>query len=179
MQVGYLKCGIPAPTGCYNVPMDGHIHFVYTEVDNCGGCYKLADTWYGAAPIVGHRYRFTITQHIAPNQWKFCIRDISTGQSNVCTTRVASFLNANLAWWGTETQNENSGLGPLWTDRIHMYWMQYNVDNDPTWYVTTDDVITTNGGPFPSWYDCFVYNQNYTKDAFESVTHISSGFTCP
>ena len=179
-QVGYLRCGKPSG-GCGDaptVPNDGTIHFVYTPIDNCDGCFTSVDSWYGGPPVVGHRYRFKITNHLQPNQWIYCIRDVTAGTSEKCTSKTATFTQGGEVWFGTEVHNTNAGLGPNDPARIHMYWMQYSKVNDPSWLVTTNNAMLTNGGPLPSKYWCWIYNQNYTGDAMESVS-IAGVKSCP
>ncbi len=170
VQAGYLKCWRAGGAMCgQNVPSDGKIHFVITGADNCSGCFQKADAWAGL-PILGHRYRFRVTS--TSTTWTYCIRDLTDDLPYKCEPggQAATWTAGNQVWWGTETRNTASLMGPKDPQAIVMTYMQYSKTADPNWTVTTDSTIAKSGVPHPGAYHNFLFDNDYNNDGLESHT---------
>jgi hypothetical protein len=157
VQIGYGRCGRPVVDGDCNtdIPNDGDAHFVYTLADNSGGGLRLADGWYGNAPVLGHEYRFKI--ELASGQWKYCIKDRTTGENYTCHYISASWTSGIFAWYGTETNNTNSQMGVGAGEvALNMRWMEY--ERSGSWTVV--DGLTgctkVSTDTFPAYYHCSI-----------------------
>lgn len=180
VQLGWLKCGRPGGSNCGNIPNDGNTHFVYICDDLSMGVPCDANGWAGT-PIAGRRYRFRVQYNqTGTHQWDYSIKDLTTGVTK--STKVTSHWHDGTgAWWGAETHDFGSTLGPCLcggTNQINMYWMQYWRPSIGTWQVVTDitstgtlDVVAyypTTPPTFvsqPSWYKNSVYTVNYNQDS--------------
>jgi len=176
VQIGWMRCVRPSGSTCpANIPADGNIHFVYICDDDSGGLPCLADSWAGT-PILGRRYRFRVEyDQTGTNQWDYSIQDLTTGATK--TKKITStWHNADGAWWGAETHQIGSTMGPADTSAndIKMYWMQYRRNSVTGWQVVThisaadQDIIEV--GVQPSWYSFSIFDQNYTKDGVNIFT---------
>lgn len=117
-------------------------------------------------------HRFKIYGSFNPTVWHFCIQDNTAGTSYHCTTIVRHWTYGDLAWWATENKNTASAMGPCYCgggNDIDMYWMQYSTAYDSGWSVTTDNVVGRTDGS-PVYWHSYVYNANYSNDAFRSHT---------
>ena len=109
VQLGYAVCTAPSGT-CNGIPNDGLPHFVWTCADN-NSLACLADSWFGKAPIIGHRYAFQIVYQ--SYNWKFLLRDISAGGATISKLlTVVHWYLGDGVWWGSENWDANSTLGP-------------------------------------------------------------------
>lgn len=178
VQLGYMMCVAQPTIKCGNVPADGNLHFVYICDAVSGGVPCLADGWFGAAPIVGRRYRFRL-EHTG-SSWKYTLTDYTSGHSASTTIPDGGWSLGNGAWWGGEAWDPGSQVGPKNTDPgVDMYWMQYLRNaTGSSWQVAhpivratceIDTAINPNvcTGSWPSYFAGSVYNQNYSDgDAF-------------
>jgi hypothetical protein len=131
--------------------------------------------WRRGPPILGHRYRFRVQYNqTGTGRWNYSIQDLATGVTK-STTIASTWHNANGAWWGGETHDPGSTMGPTHTatNDVHMYWMQYLGTSIGSWQVVTDidsgtDLLRI--GAEPSWYHNPIYTENYTDDAINLWT---------
>lgn len=151
VQIGYEECHVAG--GCNGVPSDGENHFVYTASDHGGGSLSL----FGLSPATGHRNRFKI-QLIDQDYWNFCIKDLTTGGNYVCNTTNYTWPGySSYAWYGTEVQNTNAGMGSKATEDIDMRWMQYlRVDLGAWWVADHNTCKTLPTSPYPSYWHCYI-----------------------
>jgi hypothetical protein len=178
VQVGYMRCGAPAGESCGDpnkpIPNDGSLHFVYMCSDHSGGMPCNAGAWAGL-PVLGHRYSFEIVGQ-ANGTWYHSIRDISAGTVAKTTTIPRTWTNGDGVWWGGETYDSNSMLGPTDLDtQVKMYPLEYlrvSIGWSIAHPVTIFDQLPI-GGSWPSWYRSGPYSQNYTNDAinFWTLSH--------
>jgi hypothetical protein len=176
VQIGWMRCIKPAGSTCpTNIPADGNMHFVYICDDNSGGSPCLADGWAGT-PVSGRRYRFRVQYNqTGTADWDYSIQDLVTG--TVKKTKInSSWHNADGAWWGAETHQTGSTMGPANTsgNTIRMYWMQYLRASVSGWQVVTDistaDEDIIEAGVQPSRYSYGIFSQNYTLDGVNIYT---------
>lgn len=174
VQVGWVKCGdVPGGTCGLNIPADGNLHFVYICNDLSGGQPCLADGWAGT-PILGRRYRFRVQYNqTGTGKWNYSIKDLVTGVTK-STTITSNWHNADGAWYGAETHDVGSTMGPqdVYGD-IDMYYMQYLRTSIGQWTVVTDidngiDLIRSSSPP--SWYKTTIGSYVYTDDQVDWYT---------
>jgi hypothetical protein len=140
------------------------------------GCLSTANWYHNGAVSLNSVYRFRIQWWFgalnAP-KWQLCIRNVSSGESYVCTTIDRTWgltAAAGEAWWTYETQNSMDAIGHTNVGSIHMKWMQYRVEGSTTWFVRTNmgegappyDYNVQGGckhDPAPSWYHCIITNE--------------------
>lgn len=169
VQLGWMECGRGGGLSCNNVANDGVSRFVFTCNDHNGGVPCDATSWAGT-PVFGHRYRFRIQYNQdGTGGWNFSIKDNNTGITK--TWRVTStWSDGHAAWWGAETQDWGSTLGPCLcggTNHFDMYWMQY-LRAGGSWQVATDSAahsLFLRVGSYPAWFKQLNYNVNYVDDA--------------
>jgi hypothetical protein len=158
-------CGGDEADGNGAIPADGQVHFWYTKYDSHGGQVYLADGWFGAAPVLTHRYRLKIE---GGDVWTYSIRDVTAGGSYVSHTRAKHWSGADIVWWGGEVWNRNDAMGnpyPLHDDLN--IWSLYRTGGN--WYETNgDDQVclksTYYGSPFPNYYTCSYTTVTNPKD---------------
>jgi hypothetical protein len=154
---------------------------VYTAHDNTysgcpAGCLSTADWYHNGAVSLNSVYRFRIQYWYGPlnaPQWQLCIRNVSSGESYVCTVINRTWglgAAAGEAWWTYETKNSSDAIGHTNVGDINMKWMQYRVEESTTWFVRTNmgegappyDYNAQGGclhDPAPSWYHCLITNE--------------------
>lgn len=134
----------------------------------------MADSWYGGAPIGGNRYPMKI-QLLSGNLWGYYIRNVSTGQAHVATTRSRSWAGGSPAWWGGEVVSANDAMGNLANDYDLDIQTQYLWNG--TWYRTDGSsqlCIKRKDDPdlvFPTYYHCQFVTQVITNDTMWVHTH--------
>jgi len=183
VQIGYARCGYPSGIGanCGGVPADNNMYLVYTNSDHAGGAEHLA-TWYhqGLKLTPGDRFRMKISRVTSgcpigeADCWQFCARNISIGEAYICRTIAYTWgtcCGGNLAWWGSETNNNASQMGAAASGLdFNMDYMQYlTTQAGAAWTVRTGmpacDVPTG-----PSWYHCSITSTVYSSDTLFAFT---------
>ncbi|MEP7378060.1 MAG: hypothetical protein ABI725_00705 [Chloroflexota bacterium] len=176
VHLGYGQCGYVPNCTAYG----SGLHFLYTEFDSYQGELHLADGWYGGTPVVGHRYRFKITSIVEMGnpKWRYCIRDMTTGQAYVCHNRPRTWGRdyGTYVWWGAETKNDHSQIGGGGALELTEYQAQFEYQGEWWWVDTWDPVDPSHGchkysyladgsqGTFPSsYYRCYVVDKTDTN----------------
>jgi hypothetical protein len=177
VQIGYENCHMSA---CNGVPNDGKNHFVFTASDHESGQLYLFGGALGPDPVTGDRYRFKI-QLIDQDYWNFCIKDLSAGGSYSCEQANYTWPDySSYAWYGTETQNTNAGMGNKGSDDIDMRWMQYlRVDLGAWWVADGNSCLTNPSSPYSPYWHCYITSTADTdgdgyindSDTLRSHTH--------
>ena len=170
VQVGFLRTSEGSATEA-----------VYTAKDHAtavapAGSLSVANWYHGGALDLGDLYRFRIRQwYGALNvpEWQICIRDVTDGESFVCTTIDRTWglaKYARLVWWTYETENSSDAMGQTNAGAIRLRWLQYRRENGDSWFVRLNmgegappyDYNVQGGcrhDPHPSYYSCVITNE--------------------
>ena len=171
VQMGIGKCTVPGgcggdADGSGAIPSDGAVHFWYTKYDSQQGRVYLADSWYGAAPSLAHRYRLKIEDDGA--NWGYYIRDVTANQAYVIHNRDQHWSSPQVVWWGGEVFVTNDAMGspyPLYGDLS----IESQYRSGGNWYQTNgaDQLCQKDfnfGTLFPSYFTCSYTTVDVSKD---------------
>jgi hypothetical protein len=157
VQAGIMECSAPSGYTCNGIPNDAHVHFFYNCADNdAKPC--LADGWFGATPVLGHRYAFQVA--MVSFNWQYAIKDLTANSPwKYKTVTIVHWSTGGGAWWGGENHNEWSMLGPGSTaSDVWLHALEYHrvstgwVSINPTIH---KDAVNENSGQtlgWPTWY---------------------------
>jgi hypothetical protein len=147
----------------YFADSSGVPYLAWTPNDNADGLMVTA-TWfnegYGAGRLVpGQYYRFDI-YHDSSGRWKYCVRDVTSTWNSGWKCNVADnhwgTPGGNLVWWGYETDNSHSSLGPIsGSGNVDLHWMQWLTNQSGAQWMVENSVscLTENNawGVYQYW----------------------------
>jgi hypothetical protein len=147
-------------------------HFVDVCKDLSGGLPCNAGFWAGA-PVLGHRYGFEIAAQ-SNGTWYESVRDITARTQPKTRTIAKHWSTGDGAWWGGETYDSNSMLGPTNTDtQVQMYPIEYRRVSIG-WIISHPVSLSHSvigSGSWPSWFQGDSWSHTYVDDAVNFWTN--------
>lgn len=144
-------------------------HFYWTGCDHCGGVASVV-SW-AESPQANHLYKASISYIVSTHNWRYSLQDLTDNQTWLKDV-YASWRDGTTVWWGTETYDVDSAMGPdHGTAAIKLYAMRYHLENGNLWmYRTgfTDCIRQVPSGT--SYWHCHVATSLYTNDTLNIDT---------